>query len=126
MEQQDRRAFSFIQKMEIHFRILLGVPSVFCADVFANIVDTQTIFMHFSRVQRDVLAHRSAGAVLICEAKEVTLMAIALFATAVALDLIQYFRNLFGYLIRFACLACEHLGRQGWNLQSRYLLLRGT
>lgn len=82
--------------------------------------------MHFSRVQRDVLAHRSASAVLIREAEEITLMAVTLLAAAVALDLIQNFRNFFGHLIRLACLASEHLGRQGRDLQSRELLLRGT
>src|SRR5262245_19669961 len=105
---------------------LLGVPSVFRPNVLANIFDTHTVFMHFSRVQRDVLAHRSAGAMLIREAKEITLMAVAFLAAAVALHLIQDFRNFFGYLIGLSRLAREHFGRQRWNLQRRELLLRGT
>jgi hypothetical protein len=94
----------------------LRVSSVFRANVLANIVDTHTVFMHFSRVQRDVLAHRSAGAVLIGEAKEITLMAVALLAAAVALHLIQDFWNLSGDLIGLSGLAREHFGRQCRNL----------
>ena len=108
------------------FGTLLGVASIFRPNVFANIFDTQTIFMHFSRVQRDVLAHRSAGAVLIGKAKEIALMSVAFLAAAVTLHLIQDFWNLFGYLIGISRLARKHLGRQGWNLQRRKLLLRGT
>jgi hypothetical protein len=85
--------------------------------------DTQTVFMHFSRVQRDVLTHRSAGAVLIYEAKEIALMSVAFLAAAVALHLMQDFWNFFGYLVGLSRFAREHFWRQGRNLQSRELLL---
>ena len=85
--------------------------------------DAQTVFMHFSRVQRDILTHRSACPVLIYEAKEIALMSVAFLAAAVTLHLMQDIWNFFGYLISLSRFAREHFWRLGRNLQSRKLLL---
>jgi hypothetical protein len=69
-------------------------------DVVLDCGDGHTLIMHFSRFQRDILAHRSTGAVLILEAEEIVLVTKAGHTTAKARQLLQNLRDVFRYLVR--------------------------
>ena len=68
-------------------------------DAFLNLSNGHALIMQFSRLQRDVLAHRSASGVAIFEAEEIVLVAVVLHAAAEARHLLKNFRNVFGDLV---------------------------
>jgi hypothetical protein len=71
--------------------------------------------VHFSRVQRDVLTHRSTRAVLIRKAEVIAFVTRIFFAPAIALDLLQNFRYVLGNLIGFSRDSGKHGRRQRLN-----------
>jgi len=68
--------------------------------------------MQLTRVQRDVLAHRSRGAMCVFEAIEVGIMAVVFHAATETGYFADYFWYVLGGLICFTCFTGEVIRRQ--------------
>ena len=89
---------------------------VFDSDGLFDLTGGKSGVMHSLRVQRDVLAHLAARAVFVGKTEVVALMSKCL-APAIALDFLQYLRNIQRDLVGLARLAGEHQRRQGGRLR---------
>ena len=111
VKHQNRGSASGIEIMQFHNRTsVVSVPSVLCADIVANLIDRKTVIVHVTRVQRDVLAHRSGNAVLVGEAEQIAAGAGALHTSAITRNLVEDFRNIARRLIRVTGSAGEQIG----------------
>ncbi len=113
MNQKNSRAAAFfdVRQIDHDIRLLLGM-FIFDPDGFADLISRKSGFMKLSRVQRDVLTHGSAKAVIVREAVQITLMTRGPLASAITLNLLQDFGNIPSRLIRFSCSSGEHRWRK--------------
>jgi hypothetical protein len=119
VNEKDGAASSFLNIVEFHASDLMFAVLVLDPYRFAYLIDWHSGIVQLSRVQRDVLTHRSTRAVAVGEAEQVIFVTGGQFTSAVALHLLQDFGYVHRGLIGFSGSPEEHRRRQSRQLQRR-------
>ena len=112
MNQKDGWSATVLDVVEFHRTRLLFAVFVFDFYCFSDLGDRHSGIVQLSRIQRDILAHRSTRAVPIGETVQIVLVTVRQFAPAIALQLLQNLRNIQRGLVRLPCFADKHRGGQ--------------
>jgi len=94
------------------FLFIRPISRVLRVDGLFDVLDFFSVLVHFIRIQRNVYADLSAGAMPVCITIEIVPMPRVDIAAAVTGHSLQQFGNFLGDLISFRCVARKKRGRK--------------